>query len=315
MAYKTLPFKIAIVLILLLAMPSAAVNAQEGDGGYLNGHNVTGAFWTFYNSVPDPLRIFGYPITDAFTDPTGKMVQYFQRARLDMVNGDIVVAPLGGLLYDQSIPVTSISTNSSFCEDFGTEFNVCYEFLLFYEQNNGEKYFGKPISGLFQINENMPAMQYFENVLMEYHPNAAAGEKISLSYLGKMHFDSQYDNPAMLQRADDITNAPATPVSLKTHAFVKNVLAQSGTDQTIYVIVQDDQFQPIANATVYVTLRYPDGTGSIKTQLPNQTDVNGVSTQPFRVPAYAVDEIIQMDVTVKYNGSEAATTTWFRIWW
>jgi hypothetical protein len=315
MMYKTLPYKIAIVLILLLALPSAAVSAQEGDGGYIKGHNITGPFWTFYNSVSDPLRIFGYPITEAFTDQYGNEMQYFQRARLDMENGEVVVADLGNLLYDVDAPVNDIETNSTFCEDFGTEYNVCYEFLLFYEQNDGEKYFGKPISGLFRISDNTPSMQYFENVLMEYQPNAAAGEKISLSYLGKMHFDSIYDNPEMLHPVDDITNAPATLVDLQAHAFVKNVLAQPGTDQTIYVIVQDDQFQPIENATIYVTLRYPDGTESIKTQLPNQTDANGISTQPFKVPAYGVDEIIQMDVTAIYNGSETATTTWFRIWW
>ncbi len=315
MAYKTLPYKIAIVLILLLALPGASVSAQEGNGGYSNGHNVTGAFWTFYNSVPEPLRIFGYPITEAFTDPNGKVMQYFQRVRMEIVNGEVVVSQLGRLVHDETIPVTKIETNTSFCDNFGTKYNVCYEFLLFYEQHNGEKYFGEPISDLFQISENTPSMQYFENVRMEFHPNAAAGEKISLSYLGKMQFDSQYDNPAMLYRVDDITNAPASPVELQAHAFVKNVLAQPNTDQTIYVIVQDAQFQPIENATVYVTLRFPDGTESIKTQLPNQTNANGVSTQPFRVPAYAIDEIIQMDVDVNYMGSEAATTTWFRIWW
>ena len=242
-------------------------------------------------------------------------MQYFQRARMDIIEGEVIVAPLGEWLYDDTIPVTPIEINSTLCENFSTEYKVCYEFLVFYEQNNGEKYFGKPISDIYQVSPNAPSMQYFENVRMEFHPNAATGEKVSLSYLGKMQFDIQYDDPNMLRGADDITNAPVTQVELQTHAFVKNVLAQPGTDQTIYVIVQDSQFQPVENATVYVTLRFPDGTESSKTRLPIETDANGVSTQPFDVPAYAIDEIIQMDVDVEYSGSEAATTTWFRIWW
>jgi hypothetical protein len=316
MTSKTLPFRLAIVLFILLALPGASVNAQEVDGVYLNGHNVTGEFLAFYTDVPDYLLIFGYPITEAFTDqPTGTLMQYFQRARMDIVDGEVTVAPLGDWLYDTTLPVTTIDTGGSFCEDFSTDYNVCYEFLLFYEQHNGEKYFGKPISDLHQVSPNAPSMQYFENVRMEFHPNAATGEKVSLSHLGHMHFNTHYDNPDMLRGTADITNAPATPVELKTHAFVQNVLAQPHTDQIIYVIVQDSQLQPVENATVYVTLRYPDGTLSSKTRLPIETDANGVSTQPFDVPAYDIDEIIHMDVDVEYNGSEAETTTWFRIWW
>lgn len=315
MTYKTLPFKLALVLILLLAMPGAAVSAQEGDGLYLNNHNVTGDFLAFYTSV-DHLLIFGYPITEAFSDPqTGTEMQYFQRARMEIEDGEVIVSPLGDRLYDKTIPVTTIETSSTFCDDFSTGYNVCYEFLLFYEQHEGEKYFGKPMSDLYQVSPNAPSMQYFENARMEFHPEAATGEKVSLSHLGKMHFDMQYNDPNMLRGADDITNAPATPVDLQTHAFVQNILAQPNTDQVIYVIVQDAQLKPVENATVYVTLRYPDGSLSSKTRLPIETDANGVSTQPFKVPTYAIDEIIHMDVDVEYNGSEAETTTWFRIWW
>ena len=67
MTYKTLPLKLALVLIILLALPGAVVSAQEVDGLYLNDHNVTGEFLEFYTSVPDYLLIFGYPITEAFT--------------------------------------------------------------------------------------------------------------------------------------------------------------------------------------------------------------------------------------------------------
>jgi len=292
MTYKTLPYKIAMVLILLLALPAAIVNAQEVDGDYINGHNLTGEFYTFYQNAPEPLRIFGYPITEAFTDPYGTRMQYFQRARLEIKAGEVIVSDLGWQLYDTTIPVKPVPTNTTYCDNFGTKYNVCYEFLLFYEQHNGEKYFGKPISKIFRLSDTGPSMQYFENALMVYHPDAATGEKIAVSDLGRMHFDMLRHDPALL-----------------------DLLAQPNEDQTIYVIVQDAQLQPVENATVYVTLRFPDGSLSSTTRIPSETDENGVCTQPFTVPDYPVNEIIQMDVSIEYNGSNAETTTWFRIWW
>lgn len=317
MTFKTLSYKILIVLILLLALPGAVVSAQQVDGEYVNGHNVTGKFYAFYHSVPDSLRILGYPITEAFEDQNGKEMQYFQRGRLEVENGEVVISDLGNTLYDVNDDVITNNDKKSLCEDFGTGFNVCYDFLVFYKRNNGEKYFGKPISPRFQIDENMPTMQYFDNVRMEYHPNNPPGEKIVFSELGRMAFDMLHNDPSMLYRADINTNAPIITVNLQTHAFVKNVLAQPGTDQTIYVIVQDDQFQPIENAIVYATLHYPNGNLADTTVMPI-TDGNGVSIQEFKVPtAYAVNEIIQMDISVEHLGKEEAahTTTWFRIWW
>ena len=49
------------------------------------GHRVTGEFLEFYRQVDNPLLVYGYPITDAYQDPTTRIiVQYFQKARFEL---------------------------------------------------------------------------------------------------------------------------------------------------------------------------------------------------------------------------------------
>jgi hypothetical protein len=316
MRLRKLPFQITILLLLLLALPGAVVHAQEADEWYCpqTGHYVTGQFLTFYHSTPENLRLFGYPITEAFTDNDGHMVQYFQRIRMDLIDGNIQVAPLGKLLYDTGAPLAPVSTNSAMCRRFPeTGKSVCYAFLQFYDKYNGALYFGNPISDL-EERDGGRFVQYFENVRMEWHPNAAEGEKVVLTHLGRMYFDDYVNNPALtrwISAGSDIIN---TPFEMQAHAFVKDALLPANASQTLYLIVQDSQFAPVEGVNLLVTLHYPDGT--VKDARPSPTDENGISEFVFPVTNhFEVDELVQVDVQAVYNGSSTTTTTWFRIWW
>ena len=78
-----------ILVVMLCAVLMAAggipVQAQQTIGHYFpqTGHNVTGEFWTFYQSVPDAATIFGMPLTEQFqtADGSGLTVQYFEKVR------------------------------------------------------------------------------------------------------------------------------------------------------------------------------------------------------------------------------------------
>lgn len=316
MRHTKLPFRIAVLLLFLLALPGAVVNAQDAEEWYCpqTGHYVTGAFWAFYNNSPEPLRLFGYPITETFTDNNGHQVQYFQRARLDQHDGAIEVAPLGKLLYDEGAPLAPVSTNSAMCRRFPeTGKSVCYAFLQFYDKYNGAQYFGLPISAL-EERDGGRFVQYFENVRMEWHPNAAEGEKVVLTHLGRLYFDDYVNNPDLTRWVSAGSNIIAAPLELQAHAFVKEALLPANASQTLYVIVQDHQFQPLQGANLLVTLHFPDGT--VKDARPAPTNENGISEFFFPVPdTYEVDEVVQVTVQAVYNGSETTTTTWFRIWW
>src|SRR6187551_420534 len=72
--------------ILILSSTWVTVFAQTVDFKYFaeTGHNVKGEFLTFYNSNPNALILFGYPITEEFPAKDGVTVQYFQRVRFEL---------------------------------------------------------------------------------------------------------------------------------------------------------------------------------------------------------------------------------------
>jgi hypothetical protein len=78
---------ILIFALLFLCTPVAAQSSQADENIRLfsTGHRVSGEFLAFCNSVDDPERIFGEPITEVLQDPLHKNIQfqYFQRVRMD----------------------------------------------------------------------------------------------------------------------------------------------------------------------------------------------------------------------------------------
>ena len=87
--------------------------AQSDEVEYFEatGHFVTGEFLAYYHSVPNPLELYGNPITEAFVDPTtGKRIQYFEKARFELnpnVSSDqrVQLSDLGRFLYVPGPPI------------------------------------------------------------------------------------------------------------------------------------------------------------------------------------------------------------------
>src|SRR4030067_205757 len=79
--------RVAGLLLTLLVVAAVPAFAQTEDGRYYSetGPTLDGRFTAFF----DPhgaVEILGYPITDAFIDPSsGWMVQYTENARLELV--------------------------------------------------------------------------------------------------------------------------------------------------------------------------------------------------------------------------------------
>ena len=157
-------FMIAI-FVLGVVLTNGTVLAQNGDEEqFPNGFVVRGEFLRFYNSAPDPWLLFGYPISSEM-DMNGKRVQYFDRARFELTTNDkgskIALANLGWSLYDEANVVSSHVPPSPTCRFFPKNgHNVCYNFLKFYDANNGPLYFGEPVSDVIQLGGQM--VQYFD---------------------------------------------------------------------------------------------------------------------------------------------------------
>ena len=199
---------VGIITVLGMVLVSAgqpALAAPAVDSEYYpqTFHFIRGDFLKFYHSVSDPLTIFGFPITDQFIDPqTGILTQYFQKARFDLqttAQGPLVtLGKLGYLLYDENGTPYNIPQTGPTCRLFpATAKTACYAFLQYYDANQGDKYFGDPISGL-ELRDGGRIVQYFTNVRMEYWPNLPEGRKVQLTYLGRPAFDKYIKIPSLL---------------------------------------------------------------------------------------------------------------------
>jgi len=313
-------FRILTVILLLSVVVfglSRAATAQSSDSIYVaeTGHWIWGDFLAMYNSSADPLLLFGYPITDDFTDPiSDNRVQYFQKVRFDLVDtqqGQLVaIAPLGRLLYVPGAPLADIAQEGPTCRGFESGFSVCYAFLQFYDANNGGIFFGAPISGVEVIDGRY--IQYFENVRMEWWPDRPSGQRVILTDLGRLYFDKYVNNPDLL-KADPPANSAGDLIEPITRVFVLHSLIGAGESQTVYVIAQDQFLRPLDGAQVGVTLSFPDKTSEFYRL--NETNEFGISQFTFNVANLPTRSIVNVEAEITLRGETSTGTSWFRLWW
>jgi hypothetical protein len=289
------------------------------EAGLTEAGSIQGDFLEFYRRASDPLLVFGYPITDEFTDPkTGLITQYFQRARFELVstnNGPIVqLAPLGHSLHTGDAPTASIPITSSGCRYFQeTNKKVCYAFMQFYDGNNGPAFFGNPISDV-EIRDGR-YVQYFDRARMEWQPDNPTDQHVALTDLGTIEFYARDIHPfTQKDLTIKLPNPTQRTTSLKVYAFVEAALLPAYNQQTIHIIVQDQNLDPVQAANINVKVYHP---GRAEPQLltPFITTEFGLTSEKFSIDNIPVKELVRIDITASYQDLIASTSTWFRVWW
>lgn len=279
------------------------------------GHIVTGEFLNAYYKVSNPLLVYGYPITEAFLDPSsGETVQYFQRARFELQQDAppdlrVKLSPLGSYLYEpgKKLPIPE---NSQKCRLFPeTGFQVCYAFLDFFNANGGVAQFGYPISGFENDNERI--VQYFQRARFEWHPENPSEQSVTLTDLGRRYFDARGEDKVRLLPVSS-NNLLPTILRLQVNAFpAYSVTAPTG-QQTVYVIVRDQNLQPVQDAQVRLTVTLPSGNQKVFT-LPVTSEL-GISKQTFAFDSQ-LQGLVKIEVTASFKDLLQQTTTSFRLWW
>jgi hypothetical protein len=125
--------RVLLGLVFLLSLwVGSPVQAQGTTSHFFDqtGHNVRGAFWDYYQRTDHAEQLLGYPITEEFINSAGVVVQYFQRARLELHAGQVYKTDLGRKTYQQGIQLNI--SNPLACENFDTGFSVCFAFLDFF---------------------------------------------------------------------------------------------------------------------------------------------------------------------------------------
>jgi hypothetical protein len=315
---KTLrKFAFLFIIASLLMTTGSSVQAQSSDSVYVpeTGHWIWGDFLRMYNSVSDPLLFFGYPITDDFSDPvTGSRVQYFQKARFDIVDTSqgpqVQIAPLGQLLHESGAPLADFPVEGPNCRAFEVGYSVCYAFLQFYDAYDGPNRFGDPVSDVEVIGGRY--IQSFEFARMEWWPEKPAGQRVVLSDLGRIYFDKVVANPELL-RSSPPANIAGNLLHPKVRVFALRSLIGPGESQTVFVVVQDQYLRPIQSAEISVTLYFPDGSKEFY-RLPESSE-KGISQFIFTTGTWPEQSVITVQADVSVRGETAAGKSWFRFWW
>ncbi len=299
-----------ITVIAALLTTNHFVLAQSGTVQYFpeTGHSLQGKFLEFYKAAKEPLLTYGYPITEQMVSKDGKTVQYFQRARFELnINQSIQLTPLGTLTYKPNNPFTI--NNPSACETFSTGVPVCLTFLEFYKAHGGPAQFGNPISP-FESSDGL-IVQYFEGARFEWRADRPPEQRVVISDLGRIYFDQLKEDPAQLKPVKQ-TDATINPVlSLKVRAFVLKAVALNDSQQTVYVFVQSQTGQAVANATGRALVKLPDGTSQ---EFSFTTNERGIAQVAFTFSQQKAGELVPIEITVNYQSLTAGTKTSFRIW-
>jgi hypothetical protein len=317
--YLRLAGVVFIVVCLLFAGSGAQVEAQAGESWHYfpdTGHNLSGDFWSFYQSIPNAGFVFGSPITEQFTDAqSGRLIQYFQRSRFEFYPENaqaerVVISDLGTTVFQHVAPVGGVNSSTLLgCRFYSeTGFSLCYAFLEFFDRNGGEAVFGKPISAFVFSNERI--VQYFERARFDWYPEYPEGQKVVLAQLGRMVFDILPEDANRLQpvRSD---NQLSNIESIQARVFAWKTLTQANDQQAIYVVVQDQTLNPVPGATTVVTITWADGE---KESFSQNTNEKGVVILPLTVSGQAHGSLIIVEAEVIFLGLTAHNVTSFRIW-
>jgi hypothetical protein len=313
-------FLIVILSAVLMAAGGFPAKAQQTSGHYFSqtGHNVTGEFWAFYQSIPDAALIFGLPITDQFqtANGSGLSIQYFEMVRFELhpdqpVGKRVVLTDLGTKLYQAGAPSINLTTPGA-CRILNG-FGICYEFLAFFSEHGGQDRFGNPISGSeFQPDGRL--VQYFKRARFEWHPELAAGQNVMLADLGGIYFNA-HEDATWLNSSLPVDNIPLLikpPLSLQTLAFVARSVTLPDDTQKLFVVVQDQTLSPVPGANGTVTVQLTTGQELV---YPVTTDADGIGLIPSRsFIGQLPGRPVTVDVSMSYQGLNAKTSTSFLIW-
>ena len=292
--------------------------AQSGDSEYFpeTGHYITGDFYDFYFSNPNARLVYGRPITEAFLDPDlGLMVQYFENVRFEFhptlaPAERVQVTALGLMMYERGEFLRELNGATPNCyQSEAWSFPVCFEFLEFYSENGGQAQFGKPVSTIELLHGRL--VQFFEHAQFIWMPDNPNGARVTLAPLGLKYFerveaDSSKTNPIRNFQY----NLSISEIEVK--AFTKLAVVSNDANQSVNIIVVDQNGAPLTGGIVSVALQYENG--QIVYFKNVATDQYGLARVGFTINSEQIG-VVNVIVKVLYNDLEASTVTSFRIWY
>ncbi len=318
-------FSLLLICMLLgvgaLMLDVGSASAQEADRYYPEtGHTIDARFVEFFDQNGS-LAIMGYPITDSFIDPlSGWLVQYFQNARLELIldqaTGSMKVhlCPLGEWVGGWDLPLESSQISASSnpgCRYFAESgHQVCFAFLDFFNRYSEKNLFGYPISE-FKI-ENDRIVQYFQNFRLDWYPAAIGGGQVKVAPLGRVHFDMLMYDRSLLNPNVPSNRILNRVVDLQLKASVAEPIIGSSGVQEVYLLVRDQNLNPVPGVAVTLFAHFPDGD---RTLVMPVTDEGGISRLQVAFKDQDPGNSVALEFWVVYGDIIKMTCDSFMIWW
>jgi hypothetical protein len=161
------------------------------------GHTLRGTFLDYWQKNGG-LAQFGYPITEAFFEPSGPdnspvLVQYFERNRFEHhpeyvgTQHEVLLGTLGREFHAQDAPAPAMPAPARYFPETGH--NLSGAFKAYWEIHGGLPIHGYPITEQFEEKNPLDGrtylVQYFERSRFELHPeNAGSPHEVLLGQLG-----------------------------------------------------------------------------------------------------------------------------------
>ncbi len=315
--------RIFFVLLSLTLLPALAGTTSRGYAQTTTewfceetGFTVRGEFLEYYRSTDNELELFGYPITGQMLDNMGHRVQYFQKARLDLdeTTGIVHPAPIGTYLYTTGeYEVANISGDSSLCRVFPNGYTVCYAFLQFYDAKNGANYLGMPISDT-EINAAGFLTQFFENGVLEWHPERGPGQRVVVADMGRIYYEHYVGDIYNLRPEDQGDSIPSyVQLIPKVDVFTSKAIVSANSTEEIFVIVKDQYQRPLPNASVSIVITLPDGMEEKFS--PTYTNTDGIAKLNISIGDFAPRDVVYIKAIATVDRETTTAKTWFRVWW
>jgi hypothetical protein len=278
------------------------------------GIPVSTEFLAFYEGNGGA-QLFGNPLADAYIESQDeRLVQYFQRMRLEFepFEDRVVVTPLGQWAMPDpaeqlTAPGSDANQSSSSAE---ADIVVQDEFRKFYLQHGGKAFFGSPISP--QLIEGGTRTQYFQNVRLEWHPEAPIENRVQVGLLGEAHYRriGLYEDPG---RSRPLDSAGVREANIS--ATFRTPILYTGEKQVIFIEVETpDGHRPVAGVEVELAIKYNGRTELVS--LP-ATDRAGQTKGALPLPNFEPGRRVRVTVTASAPGGTliGSTTESFRTWW
>jgi hypothetical protein len=285
---------LGLIVILVIVMPIRAMVRDIRDSE--DGFTIDSRFSPYFK-LHGGEKIFGDPISDAFIEvETGKIVQYFENARLELEpessgGMEVKTSSLGMMLGKWEAPVIYDGEIPGCHFYHETGHRVCHAFLDYYKEHGGPETFGYPISELKLEDDRM--VQYFQWFRLDWFPEEVA-YPVQLGPIGRMHLSE-----ASLAdfRTDSIQTSEVQ--ALIVVSSVENASMNTSGEQTVFLLVQDQDQEAIEGAAATLIAHFPDGDRMMVMPL---TDENGRSQISFAFENQPTGHAISLEITVVYQG-------------